>query len=61
MVHYLDVGGIPVPEAAGFATVMTGLRAERVTDDELLKHMSMVLDALYAGFAETQEMPHDFR
>ena len=53
MVHYLDVGGIPIPEAAGFATVMTGLRAERVTDDELLKRMSMVLDALYARFAET--------
>jgi hypothetical protein len=52
MVHYLDVGGIPVPEAAGFATVMTGLRAERVTDDELLKRMKVVLDALYAGFAE---------
>jgi hypothetical protein len=35
LVHYLDIGGISVPEA-GFAAIMTGARAQRSRDDELL-------------------------
>jgi hypothetical protein len=27
LVHFLDVGGLPVPEAAGFAAILTGARA----------------------------------
>jgi len=52
MVHYLDVGGIAVPEAAGFAAIMTGARAQQSDDDKLLKSMSAVLDALYASYNE---------
>ena len=26
LVHYLDVGGVPVPEAAGLAAIVTGAR-----------------------------------
>jgi len=51
LVHYLDIGGIPVPEAAGFAAIMAGARAEQADDDKLLKSMSAVLDALYASYA----------
>jgi hypothetical protein len=50
LVHYLDIGGIPVPEAAGFAAIMAGTRAEQADDDKLLKGMSAVLDALYASY-----------
>ena len=53
MVHYLDVGGIAVPEAAGFAAIMTGARAQSSDDGKLLKAMAGVLDALHAGFAES--------
>jgi len=50
MVHALDVGGEPVPEAVGFEAVMAGAR-ERITDDDaLLAEMSNVLDSLYAHF-----------
>jgi len=50
MVHALDVGGEPVPEAIGFEAVMAGAR-ERITDDDaLLSEMSNVLDSLYAHF-----------
>ena len=50
IVHALDVGGEPVPEAVGFEAVMAGAR-ERITDDDaLLAEMSNVLDSLYAHF-----------
>jgi hypothetical protein len=50
IVHALDVGGEPVPEASGFEAVMAGAR-ERITDDDaLLAEMSNVLDSLYAHF-----------
>jgi len=54
MVHYLDVGGEPVPESCGFEAVMAGAR-ERLADaddndDALLAEMSTVLDSLYTHF-----------
>lgn len=53
LVHSLDVGGVPVPEAAGFATILTGARAYCADDDQLLTEMTPVLNALYAAFQET--------
>jgi hypothetical protein len=50
MVHYLDVGGIPVGEAAGFAAVVTGARESLKNDDAVLKMVAPVLDSLYAAF-----------
>jgi hypothetical protein len=50
MVHQLDVGGEPVPEAIGFEAVMTGARERLADDDALLAEMSGVLDSLYAHF-----------
>lgn len=51
LVHHLDVGGIPIAEAAGFATIMAGARSIQPDDDALLKAMTPVLDSLYAGYA----------
>lgn len=50
LVHYLDVGGVPVPEAAGFAAILTGARSQQPSDDKLLQSMSAVLDALYTTY-----------
>ncbi len=50
MVHVLDVGGEPVPEASGFEAVMSGARERLTDDDALLAEMSAVLDSLYAHF-----------
>ncbi len=50
MVHQLDVGGPPVPEALGFEAVMAGARERLPDDDALLAEMSAVLDSLYAHF-----------
>jgi hypothetical protein len=48
VVHYLDVGGIPVPEAAGLEAVLAGLRAVHADDDRLTEAAAAVFDALYA-------------
>lgn len=53
MVHTLDVGGAPVPEAVGFEAVMAGARERALNDDRLLEEMSHVLDSMYAHFAST--------
>jgi hypothetical protein len=50
LVHHLDVGGEPVPEARGFEAVMAGARERLTDDDALLAEMSHVLDSLYAHF-----------
>lgn len=51
LVHHLDVGGIPIAEGPGFATIMAGARALHGDDDELLKAITPVLDSLYAGYS----------
>jgi hypothetical protein len=55
LVHALDVGGVPVPEAAGFEAILTGVRASGADDDQVLAAMMPVLDALYTAFS--QEIP----
>jgi hypothetical protein len=52
LVHSLDVGGVPVPEAAGFEAILTGARAYCADDDQLLMEMTPVLSALYMAFRQ---------
>lgn len=52
-VHYLDVGGIPVAEAAGLEAVLAGLREVHADDDRLVEAAAAVFDALYAAPAGT--------
>jgi hypothetical protein len=51
LVHHLDVGGIPIAEGPGFATIMAGARKLQPDDDALLKAMTPVIDSLYAEYA----------
>lgn len=57
IVHCLDVGGVPVAEAAGIEAVLAGARAAAADDDELLVEAGRVLDNLYKNFQ--QEPSHD--
>lgn len=50
LIHYLDVGGIPVPEAAGFEAILHGARATLVDDDELLREAERLLNFFYEAF-----------
>lgn len=48
MVHCLDAGGIPVPEAVGLEAVLAGLREMHNDDDRLQAAAAGVFDALLA-------------
>ncbi|MCX7155707.1 MAG: chromate resistance protein [Rhodocyclales bacterium] len=56
IVHCLDVGGVPVAEAAGIEAVLAGARAAAPDDDKLLTEASRVLDNLYQNY---QQENHD--
>lgn len=51
MVHALDIGGAPVPEASGFEAMLAGARQRAADDDALLNEISIVLDSLHAYFS----------
>jgi hypothetical protein len=53
LVHYLDAGGLPVAEAAGFEAMLGGLRAAAADDDALLAAATPLLDALYRTYAQS--------
>lgn len=53
LVHYLDVGGIPVPEAAGLESLLRGMRQRLPDDDALLAQAGQVFDSLYLDFSGT--------
>ncbi|BBL73043.1 chromate resistance protein ChrB domain-containing protein [Methylomagnum ishizawai] len=54
LVHYLDVGGIPVPEAAGLSLLIRGLgRRWAGDDDALLAAAETLFDALYQAYSGT--------
>lgn len=50
LVHYLDVGGAPPPEAPGVESILAGLRDTVADDDQLLERASAVFDGLLASF-----------
>jgi hypothetical protein len=54
LVHYLDVGGIPVPEAAGFEAIINGVRSQFSNDDEFLSETEKILDFIYDGYGLKQ-------
>ena len=50
-VHFLDVGGIPAPDAKGLETMLKGARDKARSDDGLLSEAMRTLDLLYAGLS----------
>lgn len=49
LVHYLDVGGIPVAEAAGLELILRGAQQRCQDDDVLLDQASKIFDDVYAA------------
>jgi hypothetical protein len=49
-VHFLDVGGIPVPEANGLETMLKGAKEKANGDDALLAEAMRTFDLLYSGY-----------
>jgi hypothetical protein len=53
LVHCVDVGGIPVDEAAGLETLVRGLQAQHRDDDALLAAACSIFDTLHAAWRTT--------
>jgi hypothetical protein len=51
LVHFLDVGGIPVAEAPGLAAIVAGARSIQPDDQALLQTVTPALDSLYQSFS----------
>jgi hypothetical protein len=49
LVHYIDVGGIPVDEAPGFEMLVRGLQAQHLDDGRLLDAALPLFDAVHAA------------
>ena len=54
VVHFLDVGGAPVAEAAGLEGILRGMRERIKTDDALLAEAMKIFDNLYHTFTQNQ-------
>jgi len=54
LVHFLDVGGIPVAEAAGLAAIVSGARSLQANDGALLLTVTPALDSLYHTYRSEQ-------
>jgi len=54
LVHCLDVGGLPVPEAAGLERLLKGIRSRTRDDDSLLHDASHIFDDLYLAFQQEE-------
>ena len=51
-VHFLDVGGIPVPDAKGLETVLKGIREKAKNDDALVTEAMRILDLFYSAYSQ---------
>lgn len=58
VVHFLDVGGIPVAEAHGLELVLKGMRERCANDDDLLKEAARIFDDLYSTYSN-EENKHE--
>jgi hypothetical protein len=50
LVHYLDVGGIPLPEAAGFESLLRAARESFADDDALLGEAARLFELIYISY-----------
>jgi hypothetical protein len=53
LVHYLDVGGVPVAESAGLETLLKGARDSILDDNKLLSEASRLFNHLYNAYSQT--------
>lgn len=54
-VHFLDVGGVPVPDAQGLATVLKGAKERAKNDDALLAGAMRTFDLFYSAYQSGAE------
>ncbi len=52
LVHCLEAGGAPVPEAAGVETLLQGAKRRSSSDDEFFSQTEKTFDLLYEAYSE---------
>jgi len=55
IVHFLEVRGTPIPEAAGVQTLLQGASRRAASDDELLREAEKTFDLLYDAYSDQRE------
>jgi hypothetical protein len=55
LIHYLDVGGLPVAEAAGVESLLRGAQSLFANDDQLLAEAAKVFELLYVGYRQAAQ------
>jgi len=55
IVHFLEVRGTPVPEAAGVQTLLQGAVRRSSSDDELRREAEKTFDLLYDAYSDQRE------
>jgi hypothetical protein len=53
-VHFLDIGGIPVPDAKGLETVLIGIRNKSLSDDAMAHEAGKIFDLFYGAYAAVE-------
>ncbi|MDA1117740.1 MAG: chromate resistance protein [Proteobacteria bacterium] len=56
IVHFLEVRGTPVPEAAGVQTLLQGAVRRASRDNELLREAEKTFDLLYEAYSDAREV-----
>lgn len=56
IVHFLEVRGTAVPEAAGVQTLLQGAVRRAASDEELLREAEKTFDLLYEAYADAREI-----
>jgi hypothetical protein len=56
IVHFLEVRGTPVAEAAGVQTLLQGAVRRAASDDELLREAEKTFDLLYEAYSDAREI-----
>lgn len=51
IVHYLDVGGLPVSEADGLVAMLSGIKQQYSNDDDMFAAGQPLFDHLYSAYA----------
>ena len=55
LIHYLDVGGLPVAEAAGIEAVLRGAQSAFAADDALLAEAAKLFELLYISYSKQSQ------
>jgi hypothetical protein len=58
IVHFLEIGGVPVPEAAGVQTLLQGALRRSSSPQELLLEAEKTFDLLYEAYYEPPDAKH---